>query len=118
MASHRRHQILTRLKPVRCELGDDEFRFAFLVVELPAVARVVRQIENIFVYSRVEILESGHHVLDVIADSVVIRGQVFPIHGRSRCQRSFCETSNNRRLASEMFARRICMSAGRIDDPH
>ena len=85
---------------------------------IPAVARVVRQIEHVLADPGIEVVESGDDMLDVIADAVVIRDQVFPIHGRSRSKSCFCEASNNRRLASEMFARRIGMSAGRIDDPH
>ena len=103
---------------MRRQLGDDELRFALFVIKFPPITRVVRQIKNVFANPRVEIIEPGDHMLDVIADAIVISNERVPINGRARAQRRFGKARNDGRLASKMFARRLRVTSRQIDDPH
>src|SRR5207244_6373295 len=99
------------------QLLNAELRFAFGIVEFPAITRVVRQIKNIFANPRVEILESRNHALNAIADPIVIREAV-PTNRRTRAESRLCQTGNDCWFAEKMLTGGLTVSAGRIDDSH
>src|SRR4051794_16429306 len=95
-----------------------ENRLAALRVEHPLVASGVWQVENVLRDSFIEVFATRDDARNVVANFAVIASQGFPINrcairkGRAR------HSSNNRRLAFELLARRLEDAARWIDDSH
>ena len=54
----------------------------------------------------------------MIANAVIVRDQVIPIHGRPICQSRFGQAGHDGGFAPQMFAGWFKMAARRIDDAH
>src|SRR5712691_13149436 len=73
--SDRHENEFSRVQFVTRNRVHSEKRFSDFVIELPMIARGVRQIENILRDPLVEIFEAGNHMLDVTANPIVISNQ-------------------------------------------
>jgi len=74
--TNRHHDVLARPDRERLDLGNDEFRLPFLVVEFALIARFVGQIEDVAPDAGIEVFQARHDVLDVIANVVVVGGDL------------------------------------------
>src|SRR2546423_7515379 len=118
VTAHRRHQILSRLRLERFQLGNDELCLTGRRIELSSVASIVRQVENILAYSDIETLEAGNDMFDVIPNSIVVRDETLPIDTAAASKGCFREAANDRWLAHQAVARWLGVTARRTDDPH
>ena len=100
------------------QLGNDELCLTRRRVELPFVARIVRQVEDVLAYPDVKILEAGNDMIDVIADPIVVRDKALPINLAATPKRCLREATNDCRLAHQVIARWVGVTARRTDDPH